>query len=114
MVAMADQQVVQEEVEDIVKVLSNLEVFPQVFLQNILQSEKIKEIFMGSVAEIFKINPGEGTLMLDYMIQIALREQEIKPGEIDFLYDVGQNLFHFERKEISQALQERFMPKLFA
>ncbi len=117
MMAMADKQITNDEVEFIIDVLSQLEVFPRSFLDSILASEKLHEIFVGSAQEIIKLNPSERFEMFGYMINIALRDREIKPEEIQFLYDVGKDLLGFSQKEIAQqignVIQQTFLPKLF-
>ena len=91
MMAGADEQLEQQELENIIGSLSNLMIFPQEMLSHIYNSGKVQEIFFGSASEILKLNPGERYGMFDYLVNISLADRNIL-GHDDFAHK-GENIF---------------------
>jgi len=117
LVAMADEKIVEEEIDEIISTLAHLEVFPRVFLEKIIDDKNIGEVLVKSASRILSVNPSERIPMFQYMIHVALRDRKIEPAEIKFLYDTGEKIFRFEEKEIAQmigqAIQESFLPRFY-
>ena len=117
--AALDNPLTEKEVENIVSVLGNLTTFPESFLKQLLDlpKEEILKVFQGSAAAILQQNPGERTTMLAFVIEVALADREISTQELDFIYDLGQKMFEFSKKEVAQqlaqAIRNRFVPKLW-
>lgn len=113
-----DKDVNKDEYERIVGTLSQYTVFPKRFLNSLLESENIEQVFHQSASEIMKINPGERYSMLDFLIDIALADKKIEIQEIDFVYEMGEKGLGFSRKEIAQMIanliNRDFMPGLFS
>jgi hypothetical protein len=115
--ATQDENFSEEEHNLILQVLANYTVFPKSFLVNIMQSGKVGEIFEQSVNTILSRNPGERFEMMDYIIGLALSDNQIMKPEVDFIYALGEKKFGLTRREIAQRMaqiiQGRFMPDLY-
>jgi len=116
-IAGIDQDFARREIERIVDLLSQITIFPKKFLDNIVQSKKVEERFHQSVQVLLEKNPGERFPMFEYLINIALSDNDIVKAEIDVLYEIGEKVFGFTHKEIAQIIasqiQHNFYPKLF-
>ena len=116
LVASADKRLTGEEVEHIVSVLSNTTHYPKKFVEAILNTDNIGELFARSVQAILEINPGERWPMLIYMINVASADRILRSEEVELLYDVGEKLFDVPRKEVAQAIaneiQSSFVPRI--
>ncbi|MCI0514026.1 M48 family metallopeptidase [candidate division KSB1 bacterium] len=112
-----DQQLTEMELNEIIDLLAQFTIFPKEFLDQIVQSGKVHEIFENSIVGILRQNPSERYGMFEFLVGIALSDNEIIQGEIDILYEIGEKLFQFTRKEIAQiiggVIQKRFVPRLF-
>lgn len=115
--ASIDKQITDAEIENIVNMLSYFTIFPKKFLEQIAQSEKVSEIFNQSATAILQKNPGERFTMFDFLINVILVDREIKKPEIQFLYQVGAEMFALSKQEIAQhiggAIQKNFYPKIY-
>jgi len=91
-------------------------IFPGSFLENLLKSGKINDIFNDSLKNILEINPGERQAMLSFMINMVMADKKIAKDELDFIFHVGQNAFGYSKKEIAQffanIIQHRFVPSI--
>lgn len=117
MIAGADEQMDQQELEQIISSLSGMMIFPQEMLTNIYNSGKVQEIFFSSASEILKRNPNEKYGMFEYLVSIAMADHDINEKEIEFLYAVGTQ-FGFSRQEIAQIVagmvQSHFLPNVYS
>jgi hypothetical protein len=63
-------------------------------------------------------NPAERDPMFEFLISVALSDSQIFTKEINFLYQVGAELFHYSAKEIAQkiayVIRGNFIPKLYS
>ena len=113
MVASADEQITDKEVEHILNNLSSYYMFPRQFLDDLCK-ENVQEIFIESVQKILEINPGMRDNLYNYMIGIVLSDRMFNEQEIGFLFTVGENIFAFTKKEIADklasAIQSNFVP----
>jgi hypothetical protein len=55
--------------------------------------------------------------MFEFLVSVAMSDNEIFDKEIDFLYEIGANLFKFSNKEIAQKIsyvvRGNFIPRLY-
>jgi len=53
--------------------------------------------------------------MFSYLIDVVLADRRLNDKEIDLLFDLGDKVFSFSRKEVAQALaariQHSFIPR---
>jgi len=115
-VATLDKNFDQNELEYIIRLLSQFTMFPKLYFDTILKRKDIGKIFENSLIEIVKKNPMERYEMFEFLIDVALIDRKIKEIEIKFLFDIGQNLFKFQRTEIAQMIGNRinkiFLPSI--
>lgn len=116
-VAGADKNLDLVEVEQIITVLAKFSIFPKEFFDHILAQGDVGKIFEGSVKAILAENPTERYSMLEYLIGLALSDNEIISAEIDLIFKIGEEVFGLSRKELAQIIgsvvQKNFIPKLF-
>lgn len=114
LVANADGNITDKEVEHIIQNLAGLQVFPKRFLDTVAQSN-VPELFNHSVSRILQQEPGMRDGVLSYMIGLVLSDKEIAEEEISLIYAFGNNI-GFTDKEISvkfaQMIQNNYVPSL--
>lgn len=115
--ATLDGSVGQEEHQNTLAVLANLTIFPESYLDDMIKTGKVNDIFFESMQKIIQANPGERMQMISYMLDSILADHQILPGEVEFIYEIGEKFMGFARKEIAQIMaqkiQERFFPKVY-
>lgn len=113
-VANADNNIDDKEIEHIIQNLANLQIFPKRFLDAVAQAD-IPKLFNTSVQNILSQNPGMRDGILSYMIGLILSDKEIAMDEIGFIYAFGNNI-GFSDKEISvkfaEMIQRNYIPSL--
>ena len=113
-VAGADDEVTNEEINHIIGTLAPLTIFPRVYLEEIAKGD-VGETFSKAVSAILDIDPGMRESMLRYVMSLVLSDKDIADGEVDFIYTFGSNL-GFGEKEIStmfaETIQREYVPSL--
>lgn len=113
MVAAADEQITEKEIEHILGNLSSYQMFPRQFLDSVC-GQNVQEIFIDSVKNILEINPGLRDDLFNYMIGLVLADRMFNDKEVDFLFNVGENIYSYTKKEIADklasAIQANFVP----
>jgi uncharacterized tellurite resistance protein B-like protein len=111
-----DGNISKDELENMVKYLSSYTVFPRKLIEDVLQSQKIIELFEQSVQNIVKEEPNERYAMFNYLISLSYADNELAEEELQLLYKLGTEMFHFSKKEIFRMIAEKvqtdFVPKL--
>ncbi|MCX6266526.1 MAG: M48 family metallopeptidase [Bacteroidetes bacterium] len=106
------------EYETILKQLSDFTIFPAGFLEEIMQSGKVPEIMEKSAKALIDLNPGDRFAMFDMLMNVVIADKDISKDEIAFLYNYGESVFNFSRKEIAQMLangiQQKFLPRIYS
>lgn len=114
--ASVDKNINEDEYESILESLSNYTVFPQEYLNEICHTST-EEVFKSSIINIIQQNPAERFQLLQYMANIAFSDNSIFNKEINFLFEVGENMLGLSRREIAQILastvQQGFIPELY-
>lgn len=117
MVASADDEITDKEVEHILSNLASYQMFPRQFLDQVCK-ENVQEIFMESVNKIMEVNPGMRECLYDYMIGLVLADRMFNEKEVEFLFLAGENIFGYTKKEIADkmasAIQSNFVPSFEA
>ncbi len=112
-----DEQMKKEEYEAIIQQLANFLIFPEQLLQGIMEQKSQNDVFLQSASTIMQYNPAERDPMFEFLTSVALSDNHLFTKEIDFLYEVGANLFKFSAKEIAQKIsfvvRGNFIPKLY-
>lgn len=116
--ANVDQFINEDEYEKIMHNLAMFTIFPKSLLEKyLIEREDITKTMIEAVIKLIEFNPAERYPAIEYMISIALADNEISRNEINMIYDIGVNVLHFSRKEIAQILanniQVQFMPDVY-
>jgi len=118
MVASADKNVSDEEIEVILEELSATKIFPMNFLEKVskMKPKEIGKMFDDSVAKIMEINPNLREAMFLYLISIVMADKQLDINEINFLLNVGQESLGYSTVEASNILlaviQQHYQPKM--
>lgn len=114
--ANVDGEITREEFEHIIRNLSGSQIFPKVFLEDVMKMD-VQKLFEDAVNAILEINPGLKPSLLDYIISVVLADKEIAENEVNFIYCIGQNM-GLSVKEISiifaNSIQRNYVPSLDA
>lgn len=112
-----DERMSKEEYDIIVGRLANFLIFPEELLHGIIDQKSQNDVFLQSATTIMQYNPAERDPMFEFLVSVAMSDNELFTKEIDFLYEIGANLFKFSAKEIAQKISNvvrgNFIPKLF-
>jgi len=112
-----DEQMNMEEYETIIHQLANFLIFPEALLKGIIDQKSQDTVFLQTASTIMQYNPAERDPMFEFLISIAMSDNELFTKEIDFLYEIGTNLFKYSPKEIAQKIsyvvRGNFIPKLY-
>ena len=112
-----DEQMTREEYEIIIHRLANFLIFPEELLQGIIDQKSQNTIFLQTASIIMRYNPAERDPMFEFLISVAMSDNELFTKEVDFLYEIGANLFKYSPKEIAQKIsyvvRGNFLPKLY-
>ncbi len=112
-----DEKVTGDELDNIIKYLSNFTIFPTEFLRSIHKSGKLLEIFQQSAQNLIQLNPGERELMFYFLVDMALSDHDLFQKEIDFLYEAGEKIFGIPPMQsaqlISSSIRKSFIPKIY-
>jgi len=113
-VANADGEISDKEIDQIIGQLAQLKIFPRKFLEEIANGD-VSEIFNDAVDNILKLNPSMREGMIDYMISMVMSDQDISKDEIELIYKFGE-MIGFGEMEVAQfiavQIQKEFVPSL--
>ncbi len=112
-----DEKMKKEEYEIIIQRLANFLIFPEELLQGIIDQKSQNNIFLQTASTIMQHNPAERDPMFEFLVGVAMSDNELFSKEIDFLYEIGANLFNYSTKEIAQKItfvvRGNFLPRLY-
>lgn len=114
MVSSADEDITRDEVNAILDHLSGYHIFPKAFLDAVANADNLGDLFIQSVQHIMEIDPSMRERMLGYIIRLILSDRDIKDKEVELLYNLGENVFGYSKKEIAtlfaQHIQIGYVP----
>jgi hypothetical protein len=112
-----DERMSKEEYTIIIQRLSNFLIFPEELLQGIIDQKAQEQVFLQTATTIMQYNPAERDPMFEFLVSVAMSDNELFSKEIDFLYEIGANLFKYSAIEIAQkiglVLRGNFIPKVY-
>ena len=115
-VAGVDEQLDADELDAILEPLAAFTHFPSRYFRDVLENRNVMKVFHESCQTILEANPGERFPMFGFMVSVALADRRIERREVEMLFEVGEGMFGFQRKEIAQilaeALQKEFVPRV--
>lgn len=106
MMATIDGEMSIGEVEKILMALAGFNIkFPLKYFSEIceIDQEEITKLFNDSVNYILERNPFERYDMFNFLMDIVICDRSINENEVEFLFNIGTNVFGLARKEIAQA-----------
>jgi hypothetical protein len=114
-VAGADSELSMDELERILAPLAAVSSFPRKYLESVVASGQVGDVFNESVAAILEANPSERYPMFSYLIDVALADRSIQDPAVELIFELGEQVFGFPRKEVAQmlgnAIQHSFIPR---
>ncbi len=115
-IAHADGEIAKEELEKTLSGLAHSTHFPRKLLDEIMSEGEIGEIFAKSVNAVLEANPIERYSMFTFLVDVAVADKKLQKKEVDLLYEIGENIFGFQLKEMAQmiadTLQKEFIPNI--
>lgn len=113
-----DDEMSRDEYETIIRTLASYMIFPNELFMWIMENKSAEQHFRESAGVIMQYNPAERDPMFEFLISVALSDNEIFTKEIEFLYQAGAELFHYSTKEIAQkiafVIRGNFVPRLYS
>ena len=86
-------------------------------LQGSSDQKDQNNLFQQTASTIMQYNPAERDPMFEFLIGVAMSDNELFSKEIEFLYEIGANLFKYSAKEIAQKISSvvrgNFIPSLY-
>lgn len=112
-VASCDNELNEAETECILENLASLQIFPIKYLED-LTKQDVAKLFQESTIKILEIEPTLREGMLTFIMQIIISDKKFNKEEIELLYNIGENLMGYSKKEIAHyfasAIQNNFSP----
>ncbi len=116
LIAGADEQIVIDELDAILEPLARFTHYPARYFRRMVEQSDVLSVFREATATILEANPSERFEMFEYMVSVALADRAIDRREIEMLFEVGDKVFGFQRKEVAQllasAVQQHYVPRL--
>lgn len=114
-IASADKEVSKTEIQSILTELSDGQIFPRAYLDDIAKQD-VDKIFQESIVNILKTNPEYREGMLCYIMSIAIADQQIHPNEVGTVFSIATQLLHYSPIEVAQIFagmtQNMFHPSI--
>jgi len=111
-----DEAMAEEEYEKIVSYISRFTLYPRKYLDKMIKSKNVQDMFMKSVVNILKENPSERDSLMEYLLDIVLADNDINQAELKVLVDIGVKIMGYSEKEVSQfiagGLYSMYTPKV--
>lgn len=118
LMANADGEISQDEIEGILINLSSYEMFPQDVLDEVVRSNNPVAYFNKSVSSILKLKPDSRDTLFQYIIDIVMLDNKLKREEIELMKQIGTEVFGYSEDEVmvmfAVSIRQSFRPKFSA
>lgn len=118
LMANADGEILQDEIEGILINLSSYEMFPQDVLDEVVRSNNPVAYFNKSVSSILKLKPDSRDTLFQYIIDIVMLDNKLKREEIELMKQIGTEVFGYSEDEVmvmfAVSIRQSFRPKFSA
>lgn len=118
LMANADGNITQDEVESILISLSSFEMFPQDVLDEVFKSNNPVAYFNKSVSKILELKPDAKESLFQYIIDLVMVDNKLKREEIELMKQIGATVFGYSEDEImvkfAISIRQSFRPKFSA
>ena len=116
-VAAADEDVSEIEIDAIVDTLSKYTIFPKRYLESIIESEKIPELLQDSIKAILEDAPEYYLALIGYLMEIVMADKRFDPKELERVFDITENYMGISRREtvrvIGETIRQDFIPRMY-
>ncbi len=108
--AQIDKKITQQEMDAIIDTLANYLLFPKQFIDKLIKGQNINDVFNDAINNLLdpKKNKGsieqESEMMFNYLIGVAVSDNNLSKEEITFLNNIGSELFGFTAEKISYMI----------
>ena len=114
MIADIDGKITDEEIEAIINNIIQYKMFPVKEFKRIAKKD-IEKVFRKSVKAILEDSPFESVFLMKYVLRMMVADHHIKPAELQFAYQLSQNVFNMSKDEFSgcyaDVIREFFHPR---
>ena len=111
-----DEAMAAEEYEKIVSYISRFTLYPRKYLEEMVKSKNVQDMFVKSIVNILKKNPSERDSLMGYLLDIVLADSDINQAELKLLVEIGVKIMGYSEKEVSQniagGIYSAFTPKV--
>lgn len=115
LLAEADGEITDNEIELILNKMSSFHMFPKDVLLAISKEDRY-EVFNRSVQDILQAQPESRNELFLYMVDLMVADRHFHKAEIDLLTEVAQKVFQLDQKTFLQLLafgiQRGFLPSV--
>ena len=112
--AQVDGNITRAEVDQILRSLAGVTLFPEPVLSQMLEADDAEQVFRDSAFTILESYPEERDRMFSYLGQMLLADRRIGAEEIEILMRLGTQLFGFTPQgcaaRLGAQVQEDFRP----
>ena len=116
-IADADGNRTEDEIDNILQNMSNFHLFPAEILQQVHKGDAV-EIFKNTVGEILSIEPEKKPELLGFMVDQVMTDGKIKIDEVNLILQIGVEVFGYSQQDVlgffAQRVREVFKPKFKA
>ncbi|MFA7123500.1 MAG: M48 family metallopeptidase [Candidatus Delongbacteria bacterium] len=108
--AQIDKKITKDEMDSIIDTLANFLLFPKQFIDELIKDKNINDVFNDAINNLLdpKKNKGsieqESEMMFNYLIGVAVSDNNLSKEEITFLNTIGSELFGFTTEKISYMI----------
>ncbi|MDY0017264.1 MAG: M48 family metallopeptidase [Candidatus Delongbacteria bacterium] len=108
--AQIDKKITKDEMDSIIDTLANFLLFPKKFIDELIKDQNINVVFNDAINNLLdpKKNKGsieqESEMMFNYLIGVAVSDNNLSKEEITFLNTIGSELFGFTKEKISYMI----------
>lgn len=108
--AQIDKKITKDEMDSIIDTLANFLLFPKQFIDELIKDQNINVVFNDAINNLLdpKKNKGsieqESEMMFNYLIGVAVSDNNLSKEEITFLNTIGSELFGFTTEKISYMI----------
>ena len=114
-IAEADGEITQDEVDVILNYMSEVHMFPKDILNEVYQQDHF-EVFNRSVNEILEKEPEARERLFMYMADVVVSDLHFHEAEINLLKEVAEKVFQFDEKVflnlMQTCIQYKFRPSI--
>ena len=118
LVAGADGNLSQNEIDAILMTLSSYDMFPRDILDEVAGSDNVMEYFNKSVSSILELRPDDREKLFQYVIDLVLVDNKLKTEEVELMKSIGTQVFGYDEPTVmhmfAASIRASFRPAFSA